>query len=112
MLEIELYMMHVGFVVQEYYIHLAILHVMATCVGVCEVVSFILSFVESSIGPLRSVQGSGFWSTSGPALCTKTALSLIYYKPSLSHTHTHIHTRALHAFTHPHFIPLYGQWWR
>lgn len=69
-------------------------HVYAhVCVCVCEVVSFMFGLVKSMDGPLHSVPGSGFCSTSGPALSTETVLSLIYYKLPLSHTHTHTWTR-------------------
>lgn len=57
-------------------------------VRVCWDVSFMFGSVKSADGPLHSIQGSGFCSTSGPALCTKTAVSLIYYELSLTHIHT------------------------
>lgn len=74
-------------------------------VCVCEVVSFMFGLVKSMDGPLHSVPGSGFCSTSGPALSTETVLPLIYYKLPLSHTHTHPHMdahtlTALHSLTH------------
>lgn len=78
------------------------------CKRVCEFGSFMFELVHSADGSLRCVSGSGFCSTSGPALSSESVLSLIYYKLAPladTHTHTHVHTRSvrsctLHCFGH------------
>lgn len=68
------------------------------CRRVCEFWSFMFGSVHSADGSLRRVSGSGFCSTSGPALSSESGLSLICYKLALSQIHTHTHTQ--HSLTH------------
>lgn len=78
------------------------------CKRVCEFGSFMFGLVHSADGSLRRVSGSGFCSTSGPALSSESVLSLIYYKLAPladTHTHMHVHTHSirsctLHCFGH------------
>lgn len=51
--------------------------------------------VHSADGSLRRVSGSGFCSTSGPALSSESGLSLICYKLAPSQIHTRSHTLQL-----------------
>lgn len=78
------------------------------CVYVCVCVKSCLScscaLVKSTDGPLHTVQRSGFYSTSGSALWTKTAFFFNFLSLALrvSHTptHRHAHTHSLRALIH------------